>query len=240
MQLFPLPTDGRITVAATTPVPPGLLRVALRVDAGDVVVDALGPNGPRHVGRFGAADATAYRPVLARLAAQGHLGSCPARMVHADGAPALLLHLGSPASCAARGRREPHDVDPRPQHPPATVRTARLRAASPAARATRPHRPCPSRTGTAPPPRSAVTPGRDHGGPASAGRPSLPARPPARFGQPDDAAPRLTRDQRRSVMWVTVGIAAALLLASGLQHATSAGPPTGGAVACAEGDSTCR
>ena len=240
MQLFPLPTDGRVTVAVTTPLPAGLLRVALRVDVGDVVVDALGPNGPRHVGRFGAADATAYRPVLARLAAQGHLGSCPARMVHTDGTPALVLHLGSPASCAAPGRREPHDVDRRPQHPPAIVRTARLRAASPAARTTRPHRACPSRTGAASPPRSAAAPARDRRGPAPARRPPLPARPPARFGQPDDAAPRLTRDQRRSVMWVTVGIAAALLLASVLQHVTAAGPPADGAVACAEGDSTCR
>jgi len=124
-------------------------------------------------------------------------------------------------------------VDPRPQQSLATARTARLRAASPANRATRPHRPCPSRTGTVPPPRSAAIPGRDH-------RPSLPARPPARFGQPDDTAPRLTRDQRRRVLWATVGIAAALLLASALQHSTSADPPAAGAVACAEGNSTCR
>ena len=44
-----------------------------------------------------------------------------------------------------------------------------------------------------------------------------------------------------SFWWdLLLGIAAALLLASVLQHATSTGPPTGGAVACAEGDSTCR
>ncbi len=64
-------------------------------------------------------------------------------------------------------------------------------------------------------------------------------RPSARFGQLDDAPPRLTRDQRRRVLWATIGIAAALLLASVLQHSVSAGPAAEGAAACAEGSPTC-
>jgi hypothetical protein len=67
-------------------------------------------------------------------------------------------------------------------------------------------------------------------------RSPLPARPPARFGQPhDDPAPRLTREQRRRVLWATVGVAAALLLASVLQQGASADA----AVMCVDGGRTC-
>ena len=61
--------------------------------------------------------------------------------------------------------------------------------------------------------------------------PSLPARPSARFGQPDDVPPRLTREQRRRVMWATLCIAAALVLAVVLQHGVS----TDAAAVCADG-----
>jgi hypothetical protein len=69
--------------------------------------------------------------------------------------------------------------------------------------------------------------------------PPLVVRPSARFGQLDDAPPRLTRDQRRRVLWATIGIAAALLLASVLQHGVPADPAAEGAAACAEGSPTC-
>ena len=36
MQLVPLSTDGRVTVVVTAELPPGQLRVALRLDAGNV------------------------------------------------------------------------------------------------------------------------------------------------------------------------------------------------------------
>ena len=48
MQLVPLSTDGRVTVVVTAPLPSGPLRVALRMDAENVVIEALGPTGARH------------------------------------------------------------------------------------------------------------------------------------------------------------------------------------------------
>jgi hypothetical protein len=245
MQLFPLPTDGRVSVVVTAPLlPPGPLRVALRVDGGDVVIDALGPDGPRRVGHLAAADAAAHRPAVVRLAARGQVGTCPAQMIRSGGTATLVLHLGSSASCAPQeGRRGSPDAVPRPEHTLATARTTRLRSAVPAARGARPHRPCPSRPGTVPRPRSRVAPGHDDRHPVEPVTPrrsSLPARPPLRFGQPDDVAPRLTRDQRLRVLLATVGVAAALLLASVLQHTGSAGPAADTAGACADGSSACR
>jgi hypothetical protein len=242
MQLVPLSTDGRVTVVVTAPLPSGPLRVALRVDGENVVIEALGPTGARRVGRFIDADAAAYRPVVARLAARGQTGTCPARMVDTGEARALILHLGSPATCVPRNQHHrASEPIPHPQSLLATARTIRLRAAVPAARSTRPHGPCPPRPGSLPRPRVAVgTPP-----PARSEQddpyplPSPPLRPSTRFNQPDDAPPRLTRDQRRRVMWATIGIAAALLLATVLQHSASAGPTADGAVACAEGSPTC-
>ena len=242
MQLVPLSTDGRVTVVVTAPLPSGPLRVALRMDAENVVIEALGPTGSRRVGRFTDADAAAYRPVVARLAARGQAGTCPARMVDTGTARALILHLGSPATCAPRDQHDrPSDAVPHSQTLLATARTIRLRAAVPASRSARPHGPCPPRPGALPRPRVAAgaststRPERDD--PPSV--PPLFVRPSARFGQHDDAPPRLTREQRRRVLWATVGIAAALLLASVLQHGVSADPVAEGAAACAEGSPTC-
>jgi hypothetical protein len=243
MQLVPLSTDGRVTVVVTAPLPSGPLRVALRMDGENVVIEALGPAGTRRVGRFTDADAAAYRPVVARLAARGQAGTCPARMVDTGEARALILHLGSPATCAPRDRHHrPSEAVPHPQTLLATARTIRLRAAVPAARSTRPLGPCPPRPGALPRPRvaagasTAVRPEQADPPPV----PPPPVRPSARFGQLDDAPPRLTRDQRRRVLWATIGIAAALLLASVLQHSGSAGPTADGTVACAGGSSPCR
>jgi hypothetical protein len=243
MQLVPLSTDGRVTVVVTAPLPSGPLRVALRMDAENVVIEALGPTGSRRVGRFTDADAAAYRPVVARLAARGQAGTCPARMVDTGGARALILHLGSPATCAPRDQHDrPSGAVPHSQTLLATARTIRLRATVPASRSARPHGPCPPRPGALPRPRVAAggsTPTRpEHGDPPPAA-PPLVVRPSARFGQLDDAPPRLTRDQRRRVLWATIGIAAALLLASVLQHGVSADPAAESAVACAEGNPTC-
>ena len=220
-------TDGRVTVVVTAPLPSGPLRVALRMDGENIVIEALGPTGTRRVGRFTDADAAAYRPVVARLAARGQAGTCPARMVDTGEARALILHLGSPATCAPRDHHHrPSGAVPHPQTLLATARTIRLRAAVPAARSTRPHGPCPPRPGSLPRPRVAAgtsppaRPEQDDPYPL----PSLAVRPSARFGQPDDAPPRLTRDQRRRVMWATIGIAAALLLAAVLQHGASTAP----------------
>ena len=71
MQLVPLSTDGRVTVVVTAPLPSGPLRVALRMDAENVVIEALGPTGSRRVGRFTDADAAAYRPVVGWVGARG-------------------------------------------------------------------------------------------------------------------------------------------------------------------------
>jgi hypothetical protein len=236
MQLVPLSTDGRVTVVVTASLPPGPLRVALRVDAGNVLIEALSTAGSRPVGRLDVADAAAYRPVLTRLAARGCVGTCPARMVRTNRESALILHLGAPATCAPRdGQRRVPEVAAHPQL--ATARTTRLRAAVPAARQ---HRTCPRPTAV-PRPRVAAhptTPTRpaqdDRHVPVR--RSPLPARPPARFGQPDDTAPKLTRDQRRRVLWATVAVAAALLLASVLQHGASADA----AAACVDSSPTCR
>jgi hypothetical protein len=231
MQLVPLSTDGRVTVVVTASLPPGPLRVALRVDAGNVVIDALDPTGSRPIGRFGAADAAAYRSVLTRLAARGCVGTCPARMVRTGRASALILHLGAPATCAPRdGQRRELETVSRPS--PATARTTRLRAAVPAARQ---HRTCPRPT-TVPRPRVAAHPTTPAPPQHDDRHVPLPARPPARFGQPDDPAPKLTREQRRRVLWATVGVAAALLLASVLQHDASADA----AAACVDAGPTCR
>jgi hypothetical protein len=58
--------------------------------------------------------------------------------------------------------------------------------------------------------------------PAPVRRPPLPARPPARFGQAEDAPPRLTPCQRRRIAWASIGIAALLLLAFAVQHSVTA------------------
>lgn len=242
MQLVPLSTDGRVSVVVTAPVPSGPLRVALRMDAENVVIEALGPTGSRRVGRFTDADAAAYRPVVRRLAARGQAGTCPARMVDTGKARALILHLGSPATCAPRDQHHrPSEAVPHSQTLLATARTIRLRAAVPASRSARPHGPCPPRPGALPRPRVAAgapTSTRpEHDDPLPL--PPVVVRPFVRFGHVDDAPPRLTRDQRRRVLWATVGIAAALLLASVLQHSVSAGPAAEGAAACAEGSPTC-
>jgi hypothetical protein len=212
------------------------------MDAENVVIEALGPTGMRRVGRFTDADAAAYRPVVERLAARGQTGTCPARMVDTGHARALILHLGSPATCAPRDQHDrPADAVPHSQTLLATARTIRLRAAVPASRSARPHGPCPPRPGALPRPRVAAgasTSTRpEHDDPLP--RSPLAVRPSARLGHVDDAPPRLTREQRRRVLWATVGIAAALLLASVLQHSLSAGPAAERAAACAEGGPTC-
>lgn len=215
MQLIPLSTDGRVTVVMTAPLPPGPLRVALRVDGEHVVIETLGPAGARPIGRFAAADAAAYRPALARLATGGRLGTCPARVVHTGEARTLVLHLGPPARCGPREGAVP----------PAVARTARLRPAVATACAARPQRPSVPSTPAAVP----AAPGLPR-------RSSLPARPPARFGQPDDPAPRLTGPQRRRVLWATAVIAAGLLLACVLQP----GPAADQTVACPDDGASCR
>jgi hypothetical protein len=212
------------------------------MDVENVVIEALGPTGSRRVGRLTDADAAAYRPVVARLAARGQAGTCPARMVDTGDARALILHLGSPATCAPRDQQDrPSEAVPHSQTLLATARTIRLRAAVPASRSARPYGPCPPRPGDLPRPRVAAgawTPTRpEHDDPPPV--PPLVVRPSARFGQLDDAPPRLTRDQRRRVLWATIGIAAALLLASVLQHGVPADPAAEGAAACAEGSPTC-
>ena len=242
MQLVPLSTDGRVTVVVTAPLPSGPLRVALRMDGENVVIEALGPTGTRRVGRFTDADAAAYRPVVARLAARGQAGTCPARMVDTGEARALILHLGSPATCAPRDHHHrPSGAVPTRRHSwPRPARSGsgrRFRRPGPPGRTGRAHRgraAFPDRAW-----RRAPRPRRDRSTTTRYPLPPLAVRPSARFGQPDDAPPRLTRDQRRRVMWATIGIAAALLLAAVLQHGASAGPTADGAVACAEGSPIC-
>ena len=242
MQLVPLSTDGRVTVVVTAPLPSGPLRVALRMDAENVVIEALGPTGSRRVGRFTDADAAAYRPVVARLAARGQAGTCPARMVDTGDARALILHLGSPATCAPRDQHDrPAEAVPHSQTLLATARTIPAPGGGsgvpvrPAARAvsTAAGRPSPTARGDGRIDLDAT------GARRPASRPTAGRGAAARFGQLDDAPPRLTRDQRRRVLWATIGIAAALLLASVLQHGVSAGPAAEGAAACAEGSPTC-
>jgi len=203
------------------------------------VIEALGPLGPTQVGRLSVADSAAYRPVLVRLAARGHTGTCPALATRTGDAATLTLHLDPPATCV------PHEAPcaapggPRQRTPAALARTVRLAAAVPAVRCPAPRRPGPA---TVPRPRPAapligprseeqrLRPSAPHR------RSSLPARPPARFGQPDDPAPRLTRSQRRGVLWVTAGLTGVLLLVSLMQSstATSAHP------AAATAPVTCR
>jgi hypothetical protein len=229
MQLVPLSTDGRVTVVVTAPLPPGPLRVALRVEAEKVVIETLGPPGARRVGRFAAVDAAAYRPVLAGLAAQGRVGTCPARMVHSGDTSALILHVASPATCAPRNElRRASESTPRSPAPPATARTTRIRATAPAVCVALPHRSLPARPSSLPRPRVATTTTQAQPEQAEPRRSPLPTRPPARFGQPDDAAPRLTRPQRRRVLWATLCVAAGLVLAVTLQH----GVPANGAAVC--------
>jgi hypothetical protein len=232
MQLVPLSTDGRVTVVVTAPLPLGPLRVALRLHDEDIVIETLGPIGAR-VGRFGAADAAAYRPVLEQLAERGRVGTCPARMVHTGETRALILHLGSPATCVPR--RAPERA-PSPPAPLATARTTRVRAVVPAVCAALPHRSFPPRPSTLPRPRVPATAIPVQPAQAEPRRLPPPARPPARFGQPDDTAPRLTRPQRRRVLWATLCVAAALVLAVALQHGVSADA----AAVCAGGSSSCE
>ena len=223
MQLVPLSTDGRVEAVVTAPLPPGPLRVALRAAGAIVAVEALGSARPRRVGRLTAADAAAYRPVLTRLAARGHVGACPARVTRTGRAVTLTLQLGTPATCAPR--------DTTCAVPLPVARTIKLLAAVPSTRSG-PRRSCPPRPTGGPRQRVAVTPAR---------RPPLPARPPARFGQADDQAPRLTRRQRKRVLWISIGIAALLLLASAVQQ--SVAPPataTGAAVCGTDGVPTCH
>ena len=245
MQLVPLSSGGRVTAVATAPLPPGPLQVALRVNGEAVVIEALGPLGPTRVGRLSVADSAAYRPVLSRLAARGHKGTCPALAARTGDAVTLTLHLGPAATCV------PHEAPcaapggPRQRIPPATARTVRLAAAVPAVRCPAPRR---SRPDTVPRPRAAapsIGPRNEEQRlrPSAARRRSpLPARPPARFGQPDDPAPRLTRSQRRRVLWVTAGLAGVLLLVSLMQGstATSAHPAAATAPVICRPDHTAR
>ena len=99
MQLVPLSPGGRVAVVVTAPLRPGPLQVALRVNGEAVVIESLGPPGPTPVGRLSAADSAAYRPVLSRLAARGHTGTCPALAARTGDAVTLTLHLGPPATC---------------------------------------------------------------------------------------------------------------------------------------------
>jgi len=224
MQLVPLSSGGRVTAVATASLPPGPLRVALRVSGEAVVIEALGPLGPTPVGRLSAADSAAYRPVLVRLAARGRTGTCPALAARTGDAATLTLHLGPPATCV------PHEAPcatpggPRQRTPAALARTVRLAATVPAVRCPAPRRPRPD---TVPRPRAAAPMTRPRNEeqrlrPSAPRRRSpLPARPPTRFGQPDDPAPRLTRSQRRRVLWVTAGLAGVLLLVSLIQSSTA-------------------
>jgi hypothetical protein len=229
MQLVPLSADGRVEAVVTASLPPGPLRVALRTAGGIVTVEALGSGRPRRVGRLTATDAAAYRPVLTRLAARGHVGACPARVTRTGRAVTLTLQLGTPATCAPR--------DTTCAASPAVARTVRLLAAVPGTRRGGPRRACPPRPTSVPLPRVASTPTR---------RPPLPVRPPARFGQTDDQAPRLTRQQRQRVLWISVGVAALLLLASAVQQSvatTPSDPPataTGAPVCGSDGTPACR
>ncbi len=224
MQLVPLSPGGRVAVVVTAPLRPGPLQVALRVNGEGVMIEALGPLGPTPAGRLSAADSAAYRPVLSRLAARGHRGTCPALAARTGDAVTLTLRLGPPATCM------PHEAPcaapggPRQRTPLAIARTVRLAATVPEVRCPAPRR---SRPDTVPRPRAAapVIGSRNEGQlprPSAPRRRSpLPARPPARFGQPDDLAPRLTPRQRRRVLWVTAGLAGVLLLASVMQSSAT-------------------
>ena len=117
MQLVPLSSGGRVTAVATASLPPGPLRVALRVSGEAVVIEALGPLGPTPVGRLSAADSAAYRPVLVRLAARGRTGTCPALAARTGDAATLTLqsrparHLRA-ARSALRDAGWPSAADP--------------------------------------------------------------------------------------------------------------------------------
>ena len=212
MQLVPLSTDGRVEAVVTTPLRPGPLRVALRPAGAGVTVEALGPGRPRRVGRLTAADAVAYGPVLTRLAGRGHVGTCPARVTRTGETVTLTLQLGSSATCAPR--------DSPCSAPLPIARTTKLLAAVPGTR-TASRRACPPRPTTGPRPHvTAVTARVAMSAPVR--RPPLPARPPARFGQAEDAPPRLTPCQRRRILWASIGIAALLLLAFTVQHSVTA------------------
>ena len=128
MQLVPLSPGGRVTAVATAPLPPGPLQVALRVSGEAVVIEALGPLGPTQVGRLSAADSAAYRPVLSRLAARGHTGTCPALAARTGDAATLTLHLGPPATCV------PHEAPCAAPGGPRQRTSARPRADGPARR----------------------------------------------------------------------------------------------------------
>ncbi len=244
MQLVPLSPGGRVAVVVTAPLRPGPLQVALRVNGEAVVIEALGPPGPTPVGRLSAADSAAYRPVLSRLAARGHTGTCPALAARTGDAVTLTLHLGPPAACVRHEAPCPAPGGPQQRTSLATARTVRLAAAVPAVRCPAPRR---SRPDTVPRPRAAapsIGPRNEEQRlrPSAARRRSpLPARPPARFGQPDDpAAPRLTRSQRRRVLWVTAGLAGVLLLVSLMQGSTSAHPAAATAPVICRPDDTAR
>jgi len=234
MQLVPLSTDGRVDAVVTAPLPLGPLRVALRMAGAIVAVEALGPGRPRRVGRLTPADAATYGPVLTRLAGRGHVGTCPARVTRTGEAVTLTLQLGSSATCAPR--------DAPCSAPLPIARTTKLLAAVPGPR-TASRRACPPRSATGPRPHVAAGTARVAMS-APVRRPPLPARPPAHFGQAEDAPPRLTPCQRRRILWASIGIAALLLLAFTVQHSVT--PPTdSAAVATAAvcspvGAPTCR
>ena len=243
MQLVPLSPGGRVAVVVTAPLRPGPLQVALRVNGEAVVIESLGPPGPTPVGRLSAADSAAYRPVLSRLAARGHTGTCPALAARTGDAVTLTLHLGPPATCVRHEAPCAAPGGPRQRTSLATARTVRLAAAVPAVRCPAPRR---SRPDTVPRPRAAapVIGSRNE---EQRPRPSaprrrspLPARPPTRFGQPDDPAPRLTPRQRRRVLWVTAALAGVLLFASVMQSsaATAAHPAAATAPAACHPDGT--
>jgi hypothetical protein len=100
MELVPLSSDGRVAVRGAVTLPAGPLRVVLRLDGDGVVLEALGPAGPRRVGRLAPTDGAAYGPVLARLAARGLLGTCLAQVTGEEGGSVeLTLALAPAESC---------------------------------------------------------------------------------------------------------------------------------------------
>ena len=242
MQLVPLSTDGRVTVVVTAPLPSGPLRVALRMDAENVVIEALGPTGARRVGRFTDADAAAYRPVVdaaRRSRAGGHLPGPDGRhgrdpRPHPASRFTGHVRAAGPARPAVRGRPPLADAPGHGPHDPAPGGGSGV-PVHPAARAvpTAAGRPSPTARRGGRIDLDATGARRPASRPAAARAPVRPVR------TPDDAPPRLTRDQRRRVLWATIGIAAALLLASVLQHSVSAGRAAESAAACAEGSPTC-
>ena len=241
MQLVPLSPGGRVAAVATASLPPGPLQVALRVSGEAVVIEALGPLGPTQVGRLSVADSAAYRPVLVRLAARGHTGTCPAlvgphrrrRDPHPASRPAR--HLRAARSALRRAGR-PSAADPGRPRADGPARRGRSGGPLSCAAPTPPrHRPAP-----APAPDGTIDRAEERGAAPAAVRtapPILAAGPPTRpVRATRRPAPRLTRSQRRRVLWVTAGLAGVLLLVSLMQSSTA----TSARPAAATAPVTCR